>query len=48
MIDLDVPLDVAQYAEGQRIVAFFVLDQVEDVDKQGGGKEPVVKRFRNT
>jgi SH3-like domain-containing protein len=44
MIDLDVPLDVAQYAEGQRIVAFFVLDQVEDVDKQGGGKDPVVKK----
>jgi SH3-like domain-containing protein len=30
MIDLDVPLDVAQYAEGQRIVAFFVLNQVQD------------------
>ncbi len=34
MIDLDVPLEVAQYAEGQRIVAFFVLDQVKDGDKQ--------------
>jgi SH3-like domain-containing protein len=34
MIDLDVPLDVAQYAEGQRIVAFFVLDQVQDGDKR--------------
>jgi SH3-like domain-containing protein len=34
MIDLDVPLDVAQYAEGQRIVAFFVLDQVQDKDKK--------------
>jgi hypothetical protein len=33
MIDLDVPLDVAQYAEGQRIVAFFVLNQVQDGDK---------------
>lgn len=28
MIDIDVPLDVAQYAEGQRIVAGFVLDKV--------------------
>lgn len=30
MVDEDVPLDVAQYAEGQRFVAFFVLDQVPD------------------
>jgi SH3-like domain-containing protein len=34
MIDLDVPLEVAQYAEGQRIVAFFVLDQVQDGEKK--------------
>ncbi|MFZ0797092.1 MAG: SH3 domain-containing protein [Terriglobales bacterium] len=34
MIDLDVPLDVAQYAEGQRIVAYFVLNQVQDGDKK--------------
>src|SRR6202043_3472617 len=30
MVDVDVPLDIAQYAEGQRFVAFFVLDEVPD------------------
>ena len=34
LIDLDVPIEVAQYAEGQRIVAYFVLNQVKDGDKQ--------------
>jgi SH3-like domain-containing protein len=34
MVDLDVPLEIAQYAEGQRFVAFFVLDQVQDGDKK--------------
>jgi SH3-like domain-containing protein len=34
MVDVDVPLDIAQYAEGQRFVAFFVLDQVQDGDKK--------------
>jgi SH3-like domain-containing protein len=33
MVDVDVPLDIAQYAEGQRFVAFFVLDEVSDNDK---------------
>jgi SH3-like domain-containing protein len=33
MVDVDVPLDIAQYAEGKRFVAFFVLDQVPDNDK---------------
>lgn len=33
MVDVDVPLDVAQYAEGQRFVAFFKLNEVEDNDK---------------
>lgn len=30
MVDVDVPLEIAQYAEGQRFVAFFVLDEVPD------------------
>jgi len=34
MLDSDIPIEVAQYAEGQRIVAFFVLNQVQDVDKK--------------
>ncbi len=32
MMDVDVPLDIAQYAEGQRIVAAFVLHQMQDGD----------------
>lgn len=34
MLDLDVPLEIAQYAEGQRTVAFFILNQVTDGDKK--------------
>jgi SH3-like domain-containing protein len=34
MMDVDVPLDVAQYAEGQRIVATFALNDVQDGDKK--------------
>lgn len=30
MIDIDAPLEIAQYAEGQRIVAFFPLTSVHD------------------
>jgi SH3-like domain-containing protein len=34
MVDLDVPLEIAQYAEGQRFVAFFKLNEVQDEDKR--------------
>lgn len=34
LVDLDVPLEIAQYAEGQRLVAFFTLNQVQDGDKK--------------
>ncbi len=33
MVDIDVPMEIAQYAEGQRIVAFFVLSEVRDGEK---------------
>jgi hypothetical protein len=34
MLDVDVPLEIAQYSEGQRLVASFVLDHVSDGEKQ--------------
>ena len=34
MIDLDVPIEVAQYAEGRRLVAYFMLNEVSDADKK--------------
>lgn len=33
MVDVDVPLEIAQYAEGQRTVASFVLNHVTDGDR---------------
>jgi SH3-like domain-containing protein len=38
MVDVDAPLEIAQYAEGQRFVAFFVLNQVQDPGKEGNDK----------
>lgn len=34
MVDVDVPLDVATYGEGQRFVAFFVLNAVQEGDNK--------------
>ena len=34
LVDIDAPLEIAQYAEGQRIVAFFVLNEAIDGDKK--------------
>lgn len=34
MLDQDIPLEIGQYAEGQRIVAYFVLNHVQDEDKK--------------
>jgi SH3-like domain-containing protein len=41
MIDIDVPMDIAQYAEGQRIVADFVLNTVTDTDPDTGQSKSV-------
>lgn len=34
LLYVDVPIEIATYAEGQRIVAFFVLDAVQDEDRK--------------
>lgn len=40
MVDLDVPLEVAQYAEGQRITGYFVLNTVEETTDEGAKQVP--------
>ena len=39
LVDFDIPLEIAQYAEGQRMAAFFVLAEVHDKDDQGAVKK---------
>ena len=34
MLDVDAPIEVAQYAEGQRLVAFFALNEAQDGAKK--------------
>lgn len=46
MVDVDVPLDIAQYAEGQRFVAFFVLNEVQDPGTQTKSQASVPNRNR--
>jgi Bacterial SH3 domain/GW (Gly-Tryp) dipeptide domain len=40
MVDLDVPLDIAQYAEGQRIVGYFILNTVQETIDNQPKEEP--------
>jgi hypothetical protein len=34
MVDVEIPIEIAQYAEGQRIVSSFVLSEVQDQGKK--------------
>lgn len=45
MLDVDIPLEVAQYAEGQRIVASFVLSEVTVPDADSPGNEKKIPQF---
>ncbi len=39
-LDVEVPLEIAQYAEGQRIVAAFVINQVDGEGQEAGKQIP--------
>ncbi|MEO5935658.1 MAG: SH3 domain-containing protein [Terriglobales bacterium] len=42
MMDVDIPLEVAQYAEGKRIVASHVLNEVPE---RGGARDKLVAQY---
>lgn len=42
MMDVDIPLDVAQYAEGKRIVASYVLSEVPE---KGGAEDKLIPQY---
>jgi SH3-like domain-containing protein len=39
LVDFDIPLEIAQYSEGQRMAAFFVLTEVPDRNTDGVEKK---------
>ena len=39
LVDFDIPLEIAQYSEGQRMAAFFVLTEVADKGSDGVEKK---------
>ena len=45
MLDVDVPMDVAVYAEGQRIVASFVISEVKVPDADSPGNEKTIPQY---
>jgi SH3-like domain-containing protein len=45
MLDVDIPLEIAQYAEGQRIVASFVVSEVSVPDESTAGATKKVPQY---
>ncbi len=47
LLYVDVPIEIGQYAEGQRVVAFFVLDQAQAKNKDQSEPEYLVLLSEN-
>ena len=45
LVDFDIPLEIAQYSEGQRMAAFFVLTEVQDLEKGSPGAAKKVPEY---